>query len=695
MPLATRLSGDTDRAAMWWGEAKRVLFQLKNDLQYTGVECGWRSRTCFDKTIIRVGSLNGVDIVEINSPFIRLAEKKRYEPALYIICIRNIDFDLDDSFKIYSIKSKDGAIVTEETNKTPTQFLFHLVDSDTGTAPGIISKPTRVEDFLIRKDHVVSRGLNYEDWLITQNIGSVFWNMNITYEDRYLYTKPFPDPDYGTVFQMAFRMVNGFRITGGRSSFYNPHLYFPKLVDGNPVWTVLDHNTYAGTTDVIGKNNITLDTDKRYAKSWGERICEQENAPYTFNVNGSTDLSSIHWFGRYSWPIIGTLNARKVPKIYSMKYKDDDGTQTTEDYWTETLSYAETGGNGSGSGVTYWPIAAIGNKKFLYLKNSLEQETTNSFVEDWSYPEIWSGEGPAGTSSASSSCVEDITQEFYAGDTLIESLVSNIEKTYSRDIVIVATGVWPIGTYSEIIEETFTATYRWAEVLDYSNHQGNSIVFYKKITEVISWPRSYSNSGAYSIMPPNRVVTDSRIGTSTRKVEYYLATIIDGVLTKRLLETFDGSCDTEMSFIGEDDGVDITGTRICTSEEDGVGERIYGVSCQMNKDYAVFSFNKETFGGTGANATDYFKAKISTATASNFNWFGDGLSNTDPMPYPSPLEDMNLILDTETEAWVDGKFCVGAIGIGKNEGIFGYSEFDNQTDIVAATGLLDILRRVE
>jgi hypothetical protein len=258
--------------------------------------------------------------------------------------------------------------------------------------------------------------------------------------------------------------------------------------------------------------------------------------------------------------------------------------------------------------------------------------------------------------------------------------------------VVTPTGNYPIGTYSYTIVETFSGTFRWVEVLDYSNHQGNLIVFYKKITEVIDWPRSYSDAGVYA-PPPNRPVTDSRIGTSTRKVEYYLATVIDGVLTKRLLETFDGTCDTAMSFTGEDDGVDITGTRIYTSEEDGIGERIYGVSCQMNRDYAVFSFNKETFGGTGANADDYFKAKVSVHKI--YNWFGDGIPGTDPLPYPFPLEDMNVIIETATEAWVDGKFCVGAIGIAKYPDVYDYDEFDNQVDVVAATGILDFLGRIE
>ena len=704
MPTSLRLNGDRDRAAMWWGEAKRVLFQLKENLGYLGIDHGWRTRKCADGSIIKVGTIYGANIIMIDSPFIVEKVGLLREPVLYILCLRNVDLDLPNSFRVYSIGSDGGAIVTKETEKKPTEETFHLEDWDTGTALGIISKPTREGNYLIRKKHVVSWGLDYEDWLFTYRVAGFYWTENITYEDRYLYTHPYPDPDYGTIFQVGYRMVNAFKRIGGRSSYYSTPAYFPKLVLGNVEWTTVEHDSYAAGADVVGKNNITLDAEKRYAESWGERICEQESAPYSFNLDGITnpfqdiDIPHINWFGRYTWPIIGTLNARKVPKVYSKKYEADDGTHTTEDFWTETLEYNETGGNGTGSGVTYWPIVAIGNKQFLYLKNTLTQDTTysNITIPGPAWPD-WTG-----TVTTDLTHDEELIQEFYAGTVLIESLISTIARVYDYDYNVTPTGGYAIGTTYKTIAETFQATYRWVEVLDYSNLDGNLIVFYKKITEEIDWPYAYSNSGAYSPgsgSPPSppRVVTSSRIGTSTRKVEYYLATIIDGVLTKRLLKTFDGTCDTEASFVGTDSSPAMTGetTGVWTrsSEEDGIGERIYGVSCQMNKEYAVFSFNKETFDGTGANSTDYFKAKISAKKV--YNWFGVGLANTVYLPYPSPLEDMNTIIETETPAWSVGNFCVGALGLSKKTGQFGYSEFDNQIDVVAATGLLDLLRRVE
>ena len=115
----------------------------------------------------------------------------------------------------------------------------------------------------------------------------------------------------------------------------------------------------------------------------------------------------------------------------------------------------------------------------------------------------------------------------------------------------------------------------------------------------------------------------------------------------------------------------------------------------------IFSFNKEIFKGTeGGN---YYKVlaqgydPLGWTHPYEDNWYktylGPGISH--PMPYPFPLEDMNLILDTEIEAWSVGKFCVGAIGVEEHPGVYAYAEFDNQTDIVAATGVLDLLRRTE
>ena len=75
MATSLRLNGNRDLAAQYWGEAKRVLFQLNQVLEAGEIDTGARHLSYPDGTTISVRSFFGNEIIEITSPFVSRKEE--------------------------------------------------------------------------------------------------------------------------------------------------------------------------------------------------------------------------------------------------------------------------------------------------------------------------------------------------------------------------------------------------------------------------------------------------------------------------------------------------------------------------------------------------------------------------------------------------------------------------------------------
>jgi hypothetical protein len=668
--LSVRLFGNRDLAAQYWGEARRLAFILKNRMSLAGIPSAATYRTYVDGTTIRVASIFGQEIVEINSPFHVEKREEREEKSLYILC-----YWQSGLYKIYRVSFSRGSGIVAETDLTHD---FDIQDASGGSAVAIIT------DNLLEK-LVICYDLSYGDWVHNRFGGSFTPNQNIEYADRYIYVTPgWHD---GAIYQVGHRLIDRFGSTN-RTSYLAPRYFYPKLDVDHVDWTHALHSAYGILTDIKGKNNITLDEEKTYAVSWGERIHEQGDASYSFNLNaygtvytnpfpGNPAGWHISYHGKFAWPIVGTLNARKAPKIYSLQYENESGTHTIGDFLTETLTfnYVDAGDtqNGtqsySGSSVNFWILAAIGDKKAAYLKNSLSESGGGN------HETIITGSTPYGDlyhKVYAYNHQEALTQEFYVGEEIIETLSTDVSHNRfgSHDLTM--------PTDPNFLEEftdemTFQGTFRWIEPLDYCNHKGNFICLYKKIAETISVIFNSHWSGPYQ--GPYSGSANKTINT-TRQVEYWLAWKIGNSWRKKLLATF--NC----GHTGESH--DNNGVLTHSSSHSGSGERIYGASVQLASPYAAFSFNKETFKGVGSH--DYYKSGLGFNGTVN-RWMGIEMGMIenyhDPLPYPFPLEDANTYLDSEESAW-QGHFCVGAII--DNQVAIG--SFANQTSKVAATGII-------
>ena len=77
MATSLRLNGNWDLAAQYWGEGKRILFQLNQVLETGGIDTGARHLSYPDGTNISVKSFFGNAIIEITSPFPIFKEEKK------------------------------------------------------------------------------------------------------------------------------------------------------------------------------------------------------------------------------------------------------------------------------------------------------------------------------------------------------------------------------------------------------------------------------------------------------------------------------------------------------------------------------------------------------------------------------------------------------------------------------------------
>jgi hypothetical protein len=144
------------------------------------------------------------------------------------------------------------------------------------------------------------------------------------------------------------------------------------------------------------------------------------------------------------------------------------------------------------------------------------------------------------------------------------------------------------------------------EVLDYdyrNREQELAIIFYKKITITHSqtkgstqnkyWGasvagvfRDVGHSSFAPMVPDSETSSDSFDSSGTRKVEYFLFYKIGDKQEKIKLAEFN----SEVSRHPE------TGVLV----HSGSGERLWGVSCQLNKDIIVYHYQKETYLNNGS-----------------------------------------------------------------------------------------------
>lgn len=721
MPTSLRLNGDRDRAAQWWGEGKRILFQLKTNLGYLGVNSGWRSRTMTDGTMIRVGSIYDADVIEINSPFVSI-QAVTPEELLFILCYRGYRNHVEGAttFKIYQLSPDDLEITEIEMDISEVDIL-DPPDVSGAPAVGILTNDEANEHVIFGSVDIIYPGptTGFEDWL--KCWGTVYVPANpravvLHYPYRYVYTMPGYDGIPGL---LPYRMIDHFGLDR-LVYFYRLWTYYPKLETGTVTWTVANHpDIYAeepgvpSWTYTKGKKSFTLDATKAFAVSWDEKTKVQAEAPFSFlHMPGSItdpftrfpypptpapfDYDSLGYIGPYTWPIVGTLNSRKVPKIYALDYIDDDGPQSIPNYLTDTLSYSDIGDGDtrttSGTCLSHWILATIGDKKALYFKNLLQlagTETGRSAWGDWgSAYDGWDG-------YINGNFSETLSQEFYAGDVLLEGpLASSVVFVKTGTEEITHDPVDPLITtwYRRTLQCQLDATFRWMELLDYDNHEGNLICFYKKIEQTLDFDCARE---VIWFLNASGETTWAWTSASTRKVEYWMLLKTGAVITKKLLATLNITHSASLDY--HDHSVYVDGAWVYlndptyTTQHLATGQRLYGVTCQLNSDYGVFSYNLDTI-KADLTAGDYYGCFFynypGTVNYYRLLTFFRKLAYPIPLPYPFPLEDMNYIWGTSTYAW-NGKFHVGAVDVEVPSEIV-TQEMEDQTDFtnIAATGLV-------
>jgi hypothetical protein len=362
---------------------------------------------------------------------------------------------------------------------------------------------------------------------------------------------------------------------------------------------------------------------------------------------------------------------------------------------------------GSASGSYYSPVGGLGKKQILKIKNDFSisvdwakarheiyNKTTGMpglFYLFWSgIEEYWMPNGSY--ADASSGTLEDltnesrlmsITQKLMAEDLIIETLISSLDYEYSsRDsgngeqtwtfvneshLPLFVAGHYdtPPGSSSrtETITATMTRNISTVEVLDFDSMQGEDlfIVFYKKISIVHSQTNSSIRSASSAPQGVSRgashfpfassfgALTEGFLVDGTRKVEYYVAYKIGSeALQKVKLAEFNSS-------VGQSGG---------SLVHSGSGERLWGVSCQLNEDLIVYHYQKEAYRNNGTSPG-----------------------------YDSPMNFEDISFQGTTKLWDPTKIVVGLINVNhemsRNAGLeHERFEFDPAaTELIYSVGL--------
>jgi len=368
---------------------------------------------------------------------------------------------------------------------------------------------------------------------------------------------------------------------------------------------------------------------------------------------------------------------------------------------------------GSVSGTVYNIIGATGKLGVISLLNtftlsqSWSRNLSSSFIKTTSMPwqyylwwggseELWMSDGDYTdqTSGTHNDTIYEyrtlhLTQRMIFGSQVIESLANTLDYSFnSQDIRSGAfTWTWhqdsdlplpiwnsyfvtPPGSESGLLRVSATSTrdIQCVEVLDFDSRSDQDtgdifIVFYKKI--IISHSQTNISDKSFSgpIAGPSRETRlfpwysyDNEIETftvsGTRKVEYWLAYKIGNkALTKVKLTEFVSS---------------VYKTKPLPSGilvHSGSGERLWGVSCQLNKDVIVYHYQKDTYENTGSASA-----------------------------YDSPMNWEDISYQENKKLWMPSKIVVGCIAVKDTmESTPGYRkefEFDPaSTELIYSVGL--------
>lgn len=336
--------------------------------------------------------------------------------------------------------------------------------------------------------------------------------------------------------------------------------------------------------------------------------------------------------------------------------------------------------SGSASGIYYSPVGGLGKKQILKIKNDFDLSVawarnrseifhkvtglTGLYYNYWQgIEEYWLPNGDYADTSdgtlndaTSESRTMEITQKLMANDLVIEELLGSMTYEYLRQDLAEGEMSWifhnegnlPIWVYGYYITppgsssrtETITATAGrnviCVEVLDFDSMQGLPqvdlfIVFYKKISIAHSQTNSYVRSASSAPVGPSKQTqhfpfasgfgapTETFTANGTRKVEYYVAYKIgDNPLEKVKLAEFNSSLTSP-------------GGALVHS---GSGDRLWGVSCQLNEDLIVYHYQKEEY-----------------------------LNNGTAPAYDSPMNFEDISFQGTTKLWDPKKIVVGVINV--------------------------------
>ena len=404
-----------------------------------------------------------------------------------------------------------------------------------------------------------------------------------------------------------------------------------------------------------------------------------------------------------------TLNHHYNPAYGDNSYDSGtDGRCTTDIGGTHSYDIGTGGYGGSSSGSVYTPIASLGDGKYLHIENffaaGMSHEgniTTGTKHEDdlpcnWttcqqnfqldcacndSYfgipgdtyshhdlkSETWVGTwGQYDTNNNIG-----MTQKLLFDASLIDQCSSKLKYllsiyTYSGSYTWWKAHADPIewgggticpavvdsqGSQSENSRsdaEHWTRTQEFIEVLDYDNvGTDTAIVIYKKVAISHSVFFSYSGFGinvsTYDFPYPSETNTKYS-WTGTRTVTYWVWIKIGKYIEKfQIPQTFLGLCSGQYNLFN------VNKDTIPNFEsQTGTGQRIYGVSCQINDDFIVYSYAVEDFVVTplqGAN-TNYGNY------SSPLNWEDRDKQGIDMNGFP---------------AWKKNKMVLGAVEIKTHE----------------------------
>jgi len=160
-------------------------------------------------------------------------------------------------------------------------------------------------------------------------------------------------------------------------------------------------------------------------------------------------------------------------------------------------------------------------------------------------------------------------------------------------------------------KEKWTRTQQFVEVLDYDNvGTDTAIVIYKKVA--ISHSVTFDYRGKGTNVPaldfPYSGEKSDYVWGGTRTVTYWVWVKIGDSFTMKfqIPHTFIGSC-SGVYFVTSHLGI-ITNSQK-TESQTGSGQRIYGVSCQINDDFIVYSYAVEDF-AAGSAGYGYYSSPL-------------------------------------------------------------------------------------